>query len=240
MSNEYLTADVKSRNNDIYANTKYTIIGEMLESKAKLKILDVGCGSGELALYLAKKGHQVIGIDRESEYISMALRNANNDAVTIQFHAISIENYQPDEQFDIVVSTDVLEHIQDDRKAFDKICSFSKPGGEIIIAVPAMQWLYGYHDQAIGHFRRYSKSALIDLITPTCTIQSIRYFGWVFIPLSLLYGKLLKKPYPLSNSGDANKNPIIATILKVIAKMDKKVELPFGTSIIVKATKTHK
>ena len=73
-------------------------------------------------------------------------------SVLLQFS--SIEDFQTDRPFDCVVSTDVLEHIEDDRAAFQKLVDLVAPGGLVIITVPAGQWLFGYHDEQIGHFRR--------------------------------------------------------------------------------------
>src|SRR5437016_1302445 len=167
--------DLAVKSQDVYAHTKYDIIERYLTGHPNLSILNVGCGSGDLSLRLGALGHHVIGIDPELAYIELALANAaHRDASKrCAFQVSSIEDYQSDEAFDCVIATDVIEHIDDDRAAFAKVAGLTKPGGLILITVPAGQWLFGYHDDQLGHYRRYCKRMLTALVSPFCTIAKM-------------------------------------------------------------------
>lgn len=75
------------------------------------------------------------------------------------------------------------------------------PAGLLLISVPALQFLYGHHDEQLGHYRRYSRTQLGRLLDGFFVIEESRYFGFFLIPLVVLYSsKLLRKPYPVRKS----------------------------------------
>jgi 2-polyprenyl-3-methyl-5-hydroxy-6-metoxy-1,4-benzoquinol methylase len=236
VSNPYQYDDLLIREHDLYANTKYQILLGHLAGRQGLRVLNAGCGSGELSLQLAAAGHRVLGIDPDSDYIRLARANAERaGVVNCSFAVSSIEDFQTDETFDCVVATDVLEHIADDEAAFARLVGLLAPGGTLLLTVPAGQWLFGFHDESLGHFRRYSAASLRRLLAPRCDIAALRYFGFSLIPVCLLYSKLLRKPYPVGESGDASQSPVVARALRSLLTIDRLLPMPFGTSLIVKA-----
>jgi SAM-dependent methyltransferase len=236
VSNPYQYDDLLVRGHDLYANTKYRILLDHLAGRRGLRVLNAGCGSGELSLQLAAAGHRVCGIDPDPAYIGLARANAERARVAnCSFAVSSIEDFDSGETFDCVVATDVLEHIADDRAAFARLVSLLEPEGTLLLTVPAGQWLFGFHDESLGHYRRYSAAGLRRLLAPRCHVDALRYFGFSLIPVCLLYSKLLRKPYPVGESGDASRKPLVARALHALLKIDRLVPMPFGTSLIVKA-----
>jgi SAM-dependent methyltransferase len=236
--NPYQYDDLLVRSNDLYANTKYQILLRHLEDARELSVLNAGCGSGELSLLLDAAGHRVVGIDPSPDYVNLARLNAEAAGTdNCTFLVSSIEDFDSDEQFDCVVATDVLEHVADDRAAFEKLVRLVKPGGIVLITVPAGQWLYGFHDEELGHYRRYSRWQLARLVAPYCRIEKLRYFGFSLIPVCYLYSKLLRKPYPVGASGDSSKNPLVAFTLRSLLQVDRALPMPLGTSLILKAVR---
>ncbi|HTU17579.1 MAG TPA: class I SAM-dependent methyltransferase [Gemmataceae bacterium] len=236
--NPYQYQDLLVRSHDLYAAAKYQILLRHLEGERELSILNAGCGSGELSLLLAEAGHRVLGVDPALEYIELARLNADRAGIeSCSFLVASIEEFSSDDVFDCVVATDVLEHIEDDRGAFEKLVRLVKPGGTLLITVPAGPWLYGFHDESLGHYRRYSRRELRRLVSPFCRIEALRYFGFSLIPVCYLYSKLLRKPYPVGASGDAASNPAIAFTLRSMLHLDRLLPLPLGISLILKATR---
>jgi 2-polyprenyl-3-methyl-5-hydroxy-6-metoxy-1,4-benzoquinol methylase len=230
--------DLKVRDRDLYANTKYDILEHYLAGKRGLRILNVGCGSGELSCRLGDRGHTVLGIDPESSYIELALGNAAATKHTnCSFQVCSIEDFSGPGDFDCVITTDVLEHIKDDRAAFAKMVSLVKPGGLVLITVPAGQWLFGYHDEQLGHFRRYSMKTLRTLVSPLCDIRAIRYFGFSLIPVCLVFSRWLRRSYPVAESGDQRKRPLAALLFRALMKIDRMLPLPVGTSLLLQAVR---
>lgn len=234
--NPHQHADLVNRSRDLYAFTKYDIIRGWIGAQQPLTILNAGCGSGELSFLLAEDGHSIEGIDPVREYVDLAVAALPTAPEPIRsrltFGQASVESYQSDRKFDIVVATDVLEHIEDADAAFAKLVSLVKPGGRIIITVPAGQWLFGYHDVTLGHFRRYTKTTLRQLVQSHTRIEKMRYFGFALIPVCLVFSCWLQRPYPVAESGDKKKNPLTRWILKTVLGIDSALPMPLGTSLL--------
>jgi SAM-dependent methyltransferase len=236
--NPYQYDDLQVRAQDLYANTKYKILLRHLAGERDLSILNAGCGSGELSLQLAAAGHRVLGIDPSLDYIALARRNAAaSETWNCSFRVAAIEDFRTEEVFDCVVATDVLEHIADDAAAFAQLVWLVKPGGTLLITVPAGPRLYGFHDESLGHFRRYTRRQLARLVEPLCRIDALRYFGFCLLPVCYLYSKLLRIPYPVGASGDRARHPLIAFTLRSMLQFDRLLPMPLGTSLILKATR---
>lgn len=229
--NQYQYDDLKEKGDDLYASTKYGIIRDALALHGVLRVLNAGCGSGELSFLLAEDGRMVHGFDPSKEYVALAASRGHVRGVS--FEVNSIEAFASDELFDAVVATDVLEHIQDDQAALAKLARLARPGGLVIVTVPAMPWLFGYHDRMLGHFRRYTKATLRTLIEGAgLRVKKIKYFGFTLIPICILYSKLLKKPYPVSPAGSGNTGRLRQTVLRLLLACDRHIPMPFGTSLI--------
>jgi 2-polyprenyl-3-methyl-5-hydroxy-6-metoxy-1,4-benzoquinol methylase len=226
--------DFLVKSEDVYARTKYEIILGWLRGRGKSRILNAGCGSGELSMLMAREGHQVVGIDPEPEYIRLANARAANHFPDCQFHVSTIESYRGPAEFDAVISTDVLEHIEHDRVAFDKLADMVRAGGQIILSLPAGQWLFGYHDEQLGHYRRYSAATLRQLVSERCRVQRLRYFGFTLIPICLAYSKLMRKSYPIAGVG-SGKQSLVSRVLRGLLAIERHVHLPLGTSVLVSA-----
>lgn len=81
----------------------------------------------------------------------------------------------PAEQFDTILYVDVLEHIEDDRGELIQAVAHLKPGGVVVVLSPAWQWLFTPFDQAIGHYRRYSKATLRKVVPATLREVRVLY-----------------------------------------------------------------
>jgi 2-polyprenyl-3-methyl-5-hydroxy-6-metoxy-1,4-benzoquinol methylase len=226
--------DFLFKSEDIYARTKYQILAGWLRGRGPLRILNAGCGSGELSLLMARDGHQVVGIDPEPEYIRLANERSGNQGQNCQFHLSSIETYRGPLEFDAAISTDVLEHIEDDRMAFNRLADMVRVGGKVLLSLPAGQWLYGYHDEQLGHFRRYSAATLRQLVSERCRVKRLRYFGSTMIPICYAYSKYLRKSYPLATVYNG-KQSLVSRVLRGLFAIERYVHFPFGTSVLVMA-----
>jgi SAM-dependent methyltransferase len=233
--NLYQYEDLQARPHDCYAEMKYRILQTHLAGRKNLSILNVGCGSGEFSFHLGSVGHRVLGIDPSPEYIALARVNARRASLpNCTFRVSSIENFKSHQTFDVVAALDVLEHIEDDRRAFAKMANLARSGGILLVTVPAGRWLFGAHDEALGHFRRYSRAHLHRLAAPFCRIDTLRFFGFSLIPVCLWYSKLRRKPYPVAESGDRSRSPLLARALRTLLRLDRRLPMPFGTSLLLK------
>ena len=125
------------------------------------KVLEVGCGYGSLSVYMSKKGAKVTGVDISSEAIKISKRNASLNNQKIVFKQSKGEKLDfEDEEFDLVVSCEVLEHIPNYTKAIDEIIRVTKKSGKMIITTPNSfnlrgLYLYVKSKQPVENFFSY-------------------------------------------------------------------------------------
>lgn len=231
--------DFLLRQSDPYANAKYEILLNWLGLVDGKKCLIVGSGSGEFAVMLAKRGAIVLAIDIDKAFTDLTQRTAERLGVKLETQVSRLEDLSSVSTFDIVVATDVIEHIEDDVRAAAKLRELLSLDGKLIITVPAMQSLFGYHDRVLGHFRRYSRPQLRALFSSYLDIQRLRYFGFFFIPVTLMISKILNRPYPTAAVGEAEARPsLVGMIIKVLFWFEKRFSFPMGTSLLLIGTRS--
>jgi SAM-dependent methyltransferase len=119
------------------------------------QVLDAGCGSGRMLEELEDYG-QVFGIELDPEALDVALSRGVG-----QVRAGRLEQLPwGDDTFDLITCLDVIEHTPDDRRALAELRRVSRPGGWLLLTVPAYQALWSLHDIANHHYRRYSRRSL--------------------------------------------------------------------------------
>lgn len=101
---------------------------------SSLSALDIGCGGGLLSEPLAKKGAQVSGIDASSVSIEVAKAHARQSGLTIDYRHMLSSDLSNEEKFDVVLNTEVIEHVPDQQQLVDECCALLKPGGLLIMA----------------------------------------------------------------------------------------------------------
>lgn len=130
----------------------------------KKDVLDIGCGVGTVDLYLGNKGLQVLGIDISKNGITIAKKNAKQLRLEklVMFSRMNFPKILPKKQFDIIICSEVLEHIISDEYAVGQIYKLLKLGGFIIASSPSINaplykmGLLTKFDQEVGHLRRYT------------------------------------------------------------------------------------
>ncbi len=232
----YKLDDYLARDNDIYTMTKYKIVMNWLPQKSGLNILNAGCGSGEMNILLSQQDSwQVEAIDVDLQAINLSQELKQRNCITnLKVVHSTIEEHQYSHPYDIIVSNDVLEHIKDDTQAVKKLVEMLTPQGTLCISVPAYPWLFGYHDEKLGHYRRYTRQDLLKILTPHFQIKKCRYFAASLIPVVLLYSCWRRKAYPVSDLG---KKSWLKNTLDTILTLEAKIPLPVGISLIILATK---
>lgn len=151
-------------------------------SKEDANILDLGCGTGHFAFYLARNGYRVTASDVSPDLVSIVAAKACQMKLDIKTMVADAANPISGGPYDAIICLDVLEHIEDDQVAMRNIRTVLKPDGVLICSVPALQGLYGERDRAIGHFRRYGREDLIKKMNGVgFNINSTRY--WNFLGL---------------------------------------------------------
>lgn len=123
------------------------------------RALDVGCGPGGNTDVLRDLGWQVTGV----EHSPVAARIAAARGLPV-LRGDARRLPVADRSVDLVMSTDMWEHVEDDRAVAAETARVLRPGGRALVAVPSGMDLWSGHDVALGHVRRYERDELVDLI----------------------------------------------------------------------------
>jgi SAM-dependent methyltransferase len=125
-----------------------------------IEILDAGCGSGRNMQEVVDYG-RVSGIEL-SEQAAAVARARNIGEVKVG----QVEHLPwPSQSFDLVICLDVVEHTPDDRVTFAELFRVCRPGGHLLVTVPAHEALWSRHDELSRHYRRYSRRTLARAAT---------------------------------------------------------------------------
>jgi len=150
-------------------------------------LLEVGCGSGALLHELANNGYAAYGLEDSAPAREMAKAIAGEGKGTQRLHAEPAANWKS--HFDIVCAFDVLEHIADDGFALDQWLSWLRPEGHLCISVPAHSRRWGAGDEWAGHYRRYDRGTLLDLLNRrNLEIEHIECYGFPLANLTEMLG----------------------------------------------------
>ena len=212
------------------------IVAELIERVARppkdARILELGAGTGHNLAMLSRFGKveasELDPIARElaSERLGREVKEA----------ALPDLSMFPAGSYDLIALLDVLEHVPDDKGSLAAIMTRLKPGGALLLTVPANPWMWSAHDVAHHHHRRYRKGEIeqlaneagfeIDLLSP--------FNSLLFPPIAAvrLAGKLTGK----DDSDDAMPGALVNWALDTVFGLEKsligRVPMPFGVSLV--------
>lgn len=222
---------------------RLSIIERQLEtikgSKKSLSILNVGSGTGGTIPSLEKFG-TVHNVDTSKQAIKFLKARGHKSQLIngdkLPFRANT---------FDVVAALDVLEHIEDDDRALADWLRVLKPGGCLLLTVPAYQWLWSQHDVINNHYRRYLKKKLkAKLRHAGFNLRKTSYaivFSFPLVVGSRLISKISgQKPEEYSSFVRLpdSINSLFIKFLTLEANLHKHVSYPFGTSLLCVAEKS--
>ena len=154
---------------------RYDVVARMLPAGVR-DVLEVGCGQGALGTRLAQR-YDYLGLEPDEASCAVAQRRIKA-AGRGEVRNIRLDALGPG-QFDLVCAFEVLEHIGDDAAAVRQWAARLRPGGWLMLSVPAHQRRYGPADELVGHFRRYDPAAIAALLA-SCGLTDIevRQYGF--------------------------------------------------------------
>lgn len=145
-------------------------------------ILEIGCGTGHNLAMLAQFG-RVDALEVDAGARAIAERRLGRPVLSAPLPEL---RGVPEAHYDMVGAFDVIEHIADDTAAVSSIARRLKPGGKLVVAVPAHPWMWSAHDTVNHHQRRYSKHGLRRLIDRSpLKLEAIGYFNSLLFPLAV-------------------------------------------------------
>lgn len=206
---------------------------------SSVRVLDAGCGTGGLLRKLGRiyPGWNLTGLDFSPLACELAKERTGGRVELGSILALPF----PDEAFDIIVSCDVLCQVRAPELAIKEFNRCLKPGGVVIVTMPAYQWMYSYHDRHVANLRRYSRSEVNRLLqAEALTITSSTYWNMLPFPLAVFRRKIMA---PGSPSSDVKLYPApIEGIFNGLMALERcwlsgGGRLPFGSSVLTVARK---
>lgn len=154
---------------------RYDVITRMLPPGVR-DVLEVGCGQGAVGARLAQR-YSYLGVEPDATSYQVASRRVAALGGGGEVRQLSVAELE-DATFDLVCAFEVLEHIEDDAAALAEWAARLRPGGWLLLSVPAHQRRYAAFDELVGHFRRYDPDAMRALLRSAgFTDITIRLYG---------------------------------------------------------------
>jgi SAM-dependent methyltransferase len=149
---------------------------------ARARILDAGCGSGRNMVELARHG-TVTGVELSPTSVRLACERGIGEVI----EGSVLEMPFSADSFDLAVSLDVIEHLEDDLGALREMRRTVAPGGSLLVTVPAYPWLWSGHDEINHHHRRYTRRSL-ERVAEEAGWEQVRttYFNSLLLPAAII------------------------------------------------------
>jgi SAM-dependent methyltransferase len=160
------------------------------------RVLEIGAGMGNMTRQLCPRRKLYVATDLDPEHLATLAGNFRHRPTlrTAHLDAENAAHYEPFAgQMDTVVCLNVLEHINDDFGTLQRIATLLEPGGYLILLVPNDPRAYGSIDKEIGHYRRYTKATLTEVVQKAdYHLEGILEFNRVSMPGWRFTGQVLK------------------------------------------------
>ncbi len=206
---------------------------------ANARVLDIGTSTGTNLRMLRDQGFtDFTGVDLSEDAIRWCAEKGlgmvhQGDACALPF---------PDASFDLVLATDIIEHVDRDDIALGEITRVLRPGGHALLTVPAFESIRGLQDRVAHHKRRYLKGQLLNRVRESgLTPGKAFYFNsLLFVPIWLARRVIDWLKLPLASEGEVNSPWINAVLLRIFAldtRLAQTGMFPFGVSVLAVASK---
>jgi SAM-dependent methyltransferase len=202
--------------------------------------LDVGTSTGTNLRLLRDLGFaRITGVDQSPDAIRFCAEKGLGAVQLGDIAALQL----PDRRFDLVLATDVIEHVHDDLAALQELRRVLKPGGYLLLTVPAFHLLWGLQDDVSHHKRRYRLHNLLKMLA-VADLFPRRYFYFnylLFLPILAARRLMRGLRIRAASEGEINTgwlNHVLTTVFRLDVKTAPRLRPPFGVSALVIATRT--
>lgn len=212
------------------------ILARLIERKIApppgARILEIGCGTGHNLDMLARFG-TVDAVEMDQAARAVATARLGRPAIESSLPYLPrVER----KAYDLVALLDVLEHVEQDREALASIAATLKPGGRILLTVPAFPWMWSAHDEVNHHKRRYTRKTLRGVIGGAgLKIEMLSWFNSLLFPLAAaarLIGRLTGKKDGDDKLPPAPLNKAFEFLFGLERYAIGKLPLPPGVSLV--------
>jgi len=225
----------------------FSLLGSMgfLGSRSSSGIaVDIGCGGGYTAKVF-ESYWRVVGVDVSRDALHLCQRRGLSLLCRVDLASCALPFKTS--SFEVVLALDVIEHIKDDVYALSEFRRILKPGGLLIVTVPAFMALWSPWDEALGHLRRYRASSLAEACQGAgLVLEKLTYMMFFLFPIAVLvrWLKRVIQRDARNYSSDFIPLPgIVNRFLVQIGRLEQwiitrlNLKLPFGLSVIAVMTK---
>lgn len=208
------------------------LITRVVRPPKKSKVLEVGCGTGHNLAML--KGFGSV----EASELDRCARAVANKRLPGKVKCAKLPDLTMFKRngYDLIALLDVLEHVPDDLASLRAIHMRLKPGGALLMTVPANPWMWSAHDSAHHHFRRYTKKQLEELFLRSgLDVQLLSCFNSLLFPLiaaARLFGKITRRESADDKLPSAPVNWLLEKIFGLEAALIGRIPMPFGVSLV--------
>jgi len=195
------------------------------------RILEIGCGTGHNLPMLAAFG-SVDAIEIDPAARAIASQRLGKPVGASPLPGLPDV---PRGHYDLVAVLDVVEHIEDDVAALAGMRSLLRPGGKILIAVPAHQWMWSAHDVVNHHHRRYSKTTLKTAIAQAGLVpERLGYFNSLLFPLAAA-ARVMGRLTGRDDSDDSPPPPAVNALFERIFRLERHLvgRVPMGPGVSI-------
>jgi SAM-dependent methyltransferase len=196
-------------------------------------VAEVGAGIGTMSqLILANPVRQLHAFEPSSNMFPKLAEGLRGEP-----RAVAVNDFfgpkQAGKGFDTVLYINVLEHVEDDRAELSHAWQALKPGGHLLVFVPALQWLYSEFDRQVGHFRRYARAPLVQHTQAAgFAIETARYFDAAGVIPWYIFFVLLRR-----SMGDGSVSLYDKVAVPATRFLESIVTPPIGKNILMVARK---
>jgi len=201
-------------------------------------ILEIGSGIGALSVLLPHSSI-VILTDIVDEYLEVLKQKFTDPVIKLDIEKESPEDLH--EMVDTIFSSNVFEHIKNDKDAFLNSFEILESGGKLLLFVPACPSIYNKLDEEMGHYRRYTKKELLQKavdagfkVVDIYYANLIGYFLWW--GRGTVLSRLIKTPSGISKT-DGKLGNLFDSFIVPLLNIEKYIRPPFGQSLVLIAEK---
>jgi SAM-dependent methyltransferase len=219
-------------------NILRSVIQRIVRPPEQARILEIGCGTGHNLAMLGEFGRV------EASELDPTARKLATKRLGRKVEAAALPDLSafPEGQYDLVALLDVLEHVADDRAALTAIRTRLKPGGKLLVTVPANPWMWTAHDAAHHHHRRYTKRRLAkDVRDAGFAIDLLSPFNTILFPL-IAAVRAAGKVTGLESADDAMPpkplNALFQGLFGLESGLIGRLPMPFGVSLVAVVRRT--